>query len=130
MDFNGLVASEMQGVREISAVIVTDDYLCYKKFSRLTDNKIFEYTRDYLAANVEGQFRHIEGLTRTACEIWLKNEGLPNRESLKELYLWFLKERGIERIEAMEDLKLLKEHLQELKEESFYSQKRRALLYK
>ena len=84
-------------------------------FSRLTDNKIFEYTRHYLAAFVEGQFRHIESLTRTACEIWLKNEGLPNRESLKELYLWFLKERGIERIEAIEDLKLLKEHLHEIK---------------
>ena len=74
-------------------------------------------------AFVEGQFRQIEGLTRTACEIWLKNEVLPNRESLKELYSWFLKERGIERMEAMEDLKLLKEHLQEIKEESFYSQK-------
>ena len=99
-------------------------------FLRLIDNKFFEYTRYYLAAFVEGQFRLIEGLTRTACEIWLKNEGVPNRESLKELYLWFLKERGIERIEAIENLKLLKEHLHEIKEESFYSQKRRALLYK
>ena len=65
-------------------------------FSRLTDNRIFEYTRYYLAAFVEGQFRHIQGLTRTACEIWLRNEGLPNRESLEELCFWFLKERGIE----------------------------------
>ena len=31
MDFNGILASAIQGVREISAVIVTDDYLYYKK---------------------------------------------------------------------------------------------------
>ena len=31
MDFNGILASAIQGVREISAVIVTDDYLCYKE---------------------------------------------------------------------------------------------------
>ena len=31
MDFNGIVASEIQCVREISAVIVTDGYLCYKE---------------------------------------------------------------------------------------------------
>ena len=55
-------------------------------FSRLADNEIFEYRRYYLAAFVEGQFRQINGLTRTACEIWLKNEGLPTRESLAELY--------------------------------------------
>ena len=38
---------------------------------------------------------HINGLTRTSCEIWLKNEDLPTRESLVELYLWFLNERGV-----------------------------------
>ena len=54
---------------------------------------IFEYTRNYLAAFVEGQFIQIHGLTRTACEIWLKN-GLPIRESLAELYFWFFNERG------------------------------------
>ena len=47
-----------------------------------------------MAAFVEGQFRHIHGLTKTACDIWLKNEELPIRESLAELYYWFLKERG------------------------------------
>ena len=31
MDFNGILASAIQGVREIGAVIVTDDYLCYKE---------------------------------------------------------------------------------------------------
>ena len=41
--------------------------------------------------------------------------------------MWFLKERGIERIEAMEDLKLLKEHLHEIKEMSYYNQKKRRL---
>ena len=84
----------------------------------MTDNKIFEYTRYYLAAIVEGQFRQIHGLTRTACEIWLRNEGLQTRESLAELYFWFLNERGVERVDAVEDLKLLKEYLYELKEES------------
>ena len=43
---------------------------------------------------------------------------------------WFLKERGIKSTEALEDLKLLKEHLHEIKEESFYSQKRRSLINK
>ena len=81
----------------------------------------------YSIRNTEGQFRHIQGLTRTACEIWLRNEGLPNRESLEELYFWFLKERGIERSEALEDLKLLKQHLQDIKEETYYNQKRRTL---
>ena len=83
----------------------------------MTDNKIFEYTRHYLAAFVEGQFSQIHGLTRTACEIWLKNEGLSIRESLVELYFWFLNERGIGRKDAMEDLILLKEHFYEFKEE-------------
>ena len=96
-------------------------------FSRLTDNKIFEFTRNYLAAFVEGQFSHINGLTRTSCEIWLKNEGLPIRESLIELYLWFLNERGVGRKEAMEDLKLLKEHYYEMKEMSYYNQMKRRL---
>ena len=94
-------------------------------FSRLTDNRIFENTRYYLAAFVEGQFRHIQGLTRTACEIWLRNEGLPNRESLTELYFWFLNERGIERSEAIEDLKLLKEHLYDNKEETYYNKNKK-----
>ena len=31
MDFNGILASAIQGVREISTVIVTVDYLCYKE---------------------------------------------------------------------------------------------------
>ena len=31
MDFNGILASAMQDVKEISAVIVTDNYLCYKE---------------------------------------------------------------------------------------------------
>ena len=31
MDFNGILASAKQDVREISAVIVTDDYLWYKE---------------------------------------------------------------------------------------------------
>ena len=73
----------------------------------MTDNKIFEFTINYLAAFVEGQFSHINGLTRTSCEIWLKNEGLPTRESLIELYLWFLNEREVGRKEAMGDLVLL-----------------------
>ena len=94
-------------------------------FSRLTDNRIFEYTRYYVAAFVEGQFRHIQGLTRKACEIWLRNKGLPNRESLEEIYFWFLKERGIERTEALEDLKLLKEHLHDIKEETYYNQNKK-----
>ena len=29
--FHGILASAIQSVREISAVIVTDDYLCYKE---------------------------------------------------------------------------------------------------
>ena len=76
---------------------------------------------------MEGLFRHINGLTRTSSEIRLKNEGLPTRESLIELYLWFLKERGIGRKEAMEDLILLKEHYYEMKEMSYYNQKKRRL---
>ena len=82
----------------------------------MIDNKIFDYTRNYLAAFVEGQFRHIHVLTRTACEIWPKNEGLPIRESLAELYYWFRKEQGVEREDALEDLKLLKEHFYEPKD--------------
>ena len=33
MDFNGILASAIQGVREISAIILTDsdNYLCYKE---------------------------------------------------------------------------------------------------
>ena len=83
--------------------------------------------RNYLAAFVEGQFSHINGLTRTLCEIWLKNEGLPTRESLIELYLWFLNERVVGRKEAMENLVLLKEHYYEMKEMSYYNQKKRRL---
>ena len=79
-------------------------------------------------AFVEGQFRHIQGLTRKACEIWPRNEGLPNRESLEELYFWFLKERGLERSEALDDLKLLKEHLRNIKEETYYNQKEEPFL--
>ena len=93
-------------------------------------NKIFEFTRNYLAAFAEGQFSHIKGLTRTSCEIWLKNEGLPTRESLTELYLWFLNERGVGRKEAMEDLVLLKEHYYEIKEMSYYNQKKKEIRFK
>ena len=93
----------------------------------MTDNKIFEFTRNYLAAFVEGQFSYINGLTRTSCEMWLKNESLYTRESLTELYLWFLNERGVGRKEAMVDLVLLKEHYYEIKEMSYYNQKKRRL---
>ena len=88
----------------------------------------FEYIRYYLATFVVGQFRQIYGLIRTTCEIWLKNEGLPTWESLSELYFWFLNERGVERVYAIEDLKLLKEHLHELKEVSHYNQRKRRFL--
>ena len=33
----------------------------------------------------------------------LKNEGLPVRESLYELYIWFMRERGIDVKLALED---------------------------
>ena len=59
---------------ELSRKFKFDKY----SFSRLTDNNIFEFTRNYLAAFVEGQCSHINGLTRTSCEIWLKNESLPH----------------------------------------------------
>ena len=94
----------------------------------MTDNKIFEFTRNYLAAFVEGQFSQINGLTRTLCEIWLKNEGLPTRESLIQLYFWLLSERGVGRKEAMEDLVLLKENYYEMKEMSYNNQKKRRLV--
>ena len=48
-------------------------------------------------------FRQYEGRTRTLCEVWLKN-GLPIRESLYELYIRFMKERGIDGKLALEDL--------------------------
>ena len=31
MDFNGILASEIQGVREINAIILNENYLCYKE---------------------------------------------------------------------------------------------------
>ena len=68
-------------------------------------------------------FRQIEGKTKISCEIWLKNEGLPIRESLFELYLWFCEERGTERKTAIEDLYVLGEHIRYMKEEQFYKER-------
>ena len=81
--------------------------------------------RYYLAAFVVGQVRQIYGLTMTTFEFWLKNEGPPTQESLTELYFWFLNIHGVERVDAIEDLKLLKEHLYELEEVSHYNQRKR-----
>ena len=55
--------------------------------------------------------------------IWLNNEGLPIRESLFELYLWFCQERGIEWKVAVEDLNVLGEHMRCMKEEQFYKER-------
>ena len=92
-------------------------------FSRLTDNNVFDYIRNYLAAFHLNTFRQIEGKTKISCEIWLKNEGLPIRESLFELYLWFCQERGTERKAAVEDLYVLGEHMRCMKEEQFYKER-------
>ena len=49
MDFNGILASEIHGVREISDIIVTDDYLRYKEpnspynFFILIFNELFKF---------------------------------------------------------------------------------------
>ena len=90
----------------------------------MTDNKIFDYIRDYLAAFVLNSFRQYEGRTRMSCEVWLKNEGLPVRESLYELYIWFMRERGIDGKLALQDLNLLGERMNSVREESFYKERK------
>ena len=57
--------------------------------------------------------------------IWLKNEGLPIRESLFEIYLWFCQERGIERKAAVEDLSILGEQMRSMKEQFHKERARR-----
>ena len=47
----------------------------------------FDYVRDYLAAFCVNSFRQFDGRSRTSCEVWLKNEGLPKKDSLYELYI-------------------------------------------
>ena len=93
-----------------------------KYTSRLTDNNILDFTRNYLAAFHLNSFRQFEGKTKLSCEIWLKNEGLPIRESLFELYFWFGQERGIEK--KIEDLNVLRSHICSGKEEIYYKERK------
>ena len=54
------------------------------------------------------------------------NEGLPIRDSLFELYIWFCQEREvwIKKV-VVEDLKILGEYMYSLKEERHYKEIRR-----
>ena len=78
---------------------------------------------NYLTTFHLNTFRQIEGKTKISCEIGLKNEGLPTRESLFELYLRFCQERGTERKAAVEDLNTLGEHMRCMKEEQLYKER-------
>ena len=64
-----------------------------------------------MAAFFNKFFRQYEGRIKTSCEVWLKNEGLAVRESLHELYNWFMKERGIDIKLVSEDLNILGEQM-------------------
>ena len=68
---------------------------------------------------------HFEGKTKLSCEIWLKNEGLPIRESLFELYLWSGQERGMGKNDIIEDLNLIGSHICSIKEEMYYKERKR-----
>ena len=59
-----------------------------------------------------------------SCEVWIKNEGLPIRDSLYELYTWFYKKE--EWLKAyLRDLEILGEHMSSLREERFYNERKR-----
>ena len=62
-------------IKETKIVELTKKYQFERySFSRLTDNNVFDYIRNYLAAFHLNTFRQIEGKTKKSCEIWLKNE--------------------------------------------------------
>ena len=58
-------------------------------------------------------------------EIKLKNEGLPIREGLHELYKLFCQERGFDLEETNNDLDTLRLHCRNKKENEYYIEKLR-----
>ena len=72
-------------------------------FSRLTDNEIFYYTRTYLTSFHLNNFRNYKMKSKISDQIWLRNEGLPTREGLFQLYIWFCQERGFDIDRVIED---------------------------
>ena len=60
-------------MRETKIVELTRKYQFDRySFSRLTDNKIFDYVSEYLAAIFVNSFRKYKGRSRMPCEVWLK----------------------------------------------------------
>ena len=72
--------------------------------SRLTENKIFDRVRRYLACFYINEFENVKDRSKISEEIWLKNEGLPVGDGVYELYKWFCIERGFEIERIIEDL--------------------------
>ncbi|KAJ4444836.1 hypothetical protein ANN_06633 [Periplaneta americana] len=56
-------------------------------FSRLTDNDIFDLVRNYLPIFFISKFNSFEGMSKEYYEIKLRDEGLPTRDSLYELFI-------------------------------------------
>ena len=93
--------------------------------SRLADNKIYDLTRLYLAIFHIGKFTSFENQTKISMEIKLKNEGLPIREGLHELYKLFCQERGFDLEETNNDLDTLRLHCRNKKENEYYIERLR-----
>ena len=68
-------------------------------------------------------FNHFGGKSKFSAEIWLRNEGLPDRESLYELYIWFCQKRDFEKNLAIAELNILGEHMRSIKEENLYKER-------
>ena len=97
--------------------------------ARLTDSKIFEQVRSHLALFHLFNFTSYEGLTKTASEIMIKNQGLPTQEKLMQLYLLFCQERGVNKTEVIKDLESCAANCRARKEKQFdIERKRRSLL--
>ena len=68
-------------IAELSKKYQFDKYA----FSRLMDNKSFDYTRTYLASIHLNNFRNYKTKSKISDEIWLRNQNLPTGDSLFQL---------------------------------------------
>ena len=97
--------------------------------SRLTDSAVFDQVRSHLAIFHLFDFTSYEGLTKSASEIMIKNQGLPTQEALMQLYLFFCQERGVNKTEVIKDLESCAANCRARKEKQFdIERKRRSLL--
>ena len=65
-----------------------------RKFQFDKYNKIFDYTRAYLAAFHVNSYSSYKDRSKLSDELWLRNEGLPVGEALLQLYIRFWKGQG------------------------------------